>query len=153
MLVGVAVVQVSYRPRPAGASRKLPVGKVQSQMELRSGRIEKRIEVAIPLQISTILDPNATERTRTENVCSLGIRVLTDHAREMNERLMISSLKGDLKRLARVVYCQRLPDGHFAMGLQFQGSAVRWAGQSMPLGIILAAAFAYFFPPIGILET
>jgi len=117
-------------------------------MELRSGRIEKRIEVAIPLQISTILDPNATERTRTENVCSLGIRVLTDRAREMNERLMISSLKGDLKRLARVVYCQRLPDGHFAMGLQFQGSAVKWAGESMAPRIILAAVFAHFFPQL-----
>jgi hypothetical protein len=90
-------------------------------MLLRSGRLEKRIEVAIPLQISTIFDPDAAERTTTQNVCSLGIRVLADHGRELNERLMISSLKGDLKRLARVVYCQRLPDGHFSVGLQTPG--------------------------------
>jgi hypothetical protein len=115
-------------------------------MSLRSGRLEKRIEVAIPLQISTILDPDGTERTTTENVCSLGIRVLTDHARELNERLMISSLKGDLKRLARVVYCQRLPDGHFAVGLQFQGNAVKWARESTSPGAILAVILARFFP-------
>jgi hypothetical protein len=115
-------------------------------MPLRSGRVEKRIEVAIPLQISTILDPEAAERTTTENVCSLGLRVVTDHAHELNERLMISSLKGDLKRLARVVYCQRLPDGHFGMGLQFQGGAVKWAGESIPVGTIFAAVFASFLP-------
>jgi hypothetical protein len=115
-------------------------------MPLRSGRLEKRIEVAIPLQISTILDPDGTERTTTENVCSLGIRVLTDHARELNERLMISSLKGGLKRLARVVYCQRLPDGHFAVGLQFQGNAVRWARESTSPGALLAVILARFFP-------
>jgi hypothetical protein len=115
-------------------------------MPLRSGRLEKRIEAAIPLQVSTILDPDAAERTTTENVCSLGVRLLTDRARELNERLMISSLRGDLRRLARVVYCQRLSDGHFAVGLQFQGSAVKWGGEASSPGMILAAVLASFFP-------
>ena len=120
-------------------------------MPLRSGRLEKRIEVAIPLQISTILDPDAAERTTTENVCSLGMRVLSDHARELNERLMITSLKDNMRRLARVVYCQRLPDGHFAVGLQFQGSALKRDGESSP-GTILAAVLASFFPGFVIRE-
>jgi len=121
-------------------------------MPLRSGRLEKRIEVAIPLQISTILDPDAAERTTTENVCSLGMRVLTDHARELNERLMITSLKDNMRRLARVVYCQRLPDGHFAVGLQFQGGALNREGQSSSPGTILAAVLARFFPGFVIWE-
>ena len=131
---------------PPGASRRSPAGKVHSQMPLRSGRLEKRIEVAIPLHISTILDPNGADGTTTENVCSLGIRVVTDHAREQNDRLMISSLQGDLKRLARVVYCQKLPDGHFAVGLEFQGSGVKWARETKSPGAPLAAASASFFP-------
>jgi hypothetical protein len=44
----------------------------------------------------------------------------------MNERLMINSLMGDLRTVARVVYCQRLPDGFFAVGLQFQGDSINW---------------------------
>lgn len=108
--------------------------------------------MAIPLQISTILDPKRAERTTTENVCSLGIRVVTDHAREQNDRLMISSLKGDLKRLARVVYCQRLPDGHFAVGLEFQGSGVKWASETKSPGVLLAAALGSFFPRFVFLE-
>lgn len=95
-------------------------------MPVRSGRIEKRIRLAVPVQISSLLDPAATERTTTENVCSIGIRVLTKRARDLNERLIIGSLMGDLRTLARVVYCQRLPDGRFGVGLQFQRLTVDW---------------------------
>ena len=100
-------------------------------MPVRSGRLEKRIRLAVPLQISSVLDPAAAERTITENVCSLGMRVLCQRARELNERLMINTLTGDLRTLARVVYCQRLPDGHFAVGLQFHGISVDWPPDSM----------------------
>jgi len=102
--------------------------------------------VAIPLQISTILDPKGAEQITTENVCSLGIRAVTDHAREQNDRLMISSLKGDMKRLARVVYCQRLSDGHFAVGLEFQGGGVKWASEKKSPGALLATALGSIFP-------
>jgi hypothetical protein len=136
-----------FGPAQPGASGQSPVGKGISQMPLRSGRLEKRIEVAIPVQISTILDPpDVAERTTTENICSLGIRVLTERTRELDERLMISSLKGDLRRLARVVYCQRLPDGHFAVGLQFQGGSVKWAGEAASSASLLTAVLATFLP-------
>ena len=103
-------------------------------MPVRSGRLEKRIRLAVPVQISSLLDPGATERTTTENVCSLGIRILTQRARDLNERLMISSVIGDQRTLGRVVYCQRLPDGRFGVGLQFQGQTVNWPEGSMAGG-------------------
>ena len=95
-------------------------------MSVRSGRLERRIRLAVPVEISSLQDPNANERTTTENVCSLGIRVLTQQARDLNERLMIRSLAGDLRTPARVVYCQRLPNGRFGIGLEFQGAAINW---------------------------
>ena len=95
-------------------------------MRVRSGRLEKRIQLAVPVQISSVLAPAATERTTTENVCSLGIRILTQRPRDLNERLVVGSFMGDVPTIARVVYCQRLPDGRFAVGLQFQGAAVDW---------------------------
>lgn len=95
-------------------------------MAVRSGRLEKRIQLSLPVQISCLHDPSTMERTTTENVCSLGMRVLTQKAKELNERLMISSLVGDLRALARVVYCQRLPDGRFGIGIQFQGQSISW---------------------------
>jgi|HubBroStandDraft_2_1064218.scaffolds.fasta_scaffold129089_2 hypothetical protein len=111
--------------------RRRPARKVILQMPVRSGRLEKRIQLAVPVEITSLQYTSANERTTTENVCSLGIRVLTQHARELNERLMIRSLVGDLRTLARVVYCQRLPNGHFGVGLQFQGIAVNWSHDSL----------------------
>jgi|SRR5882724_1475005 len=95
-------------------------------MSVRSGRLEKRIRLAVPVEITSLQYPSANERVTTENVCSLGIRVLAEHARELNERLMISSSAADLRTLARVVYCQRLPNGRFGVGMEFQGTAVNW---------------------------
>jgi hypothetical protein len=103
-------------------------------MPVRSGRLEKRIRLAVAVQISSLLDPTATERTTTENVCSLGIRILSQRARDLNERLLVSSLKGDQRTLGRVVYCQRLPDGRFGVGLQFQGQTVSWSEGSIAGG-------------------
>ena len=99
-------------------------------MAVRCGRLEKRIPLSLPVQISSLYDHSKAERTTTENVCSLGMRVLTQKAKELNERLMISSLVGDLRALARVVYCQRLPDGRFGIGIQLQGRAVNWQASS-----------------------
>lgn len=81
--------------------------------------------MAVPVEIFSLQDPSATERTATENVCSLGARVLTHRSRQLNERLMIRSFSGELRTLARVVYCQRLSDGRFGVGIQFLGKVAR----------------------------
>jgi len=100
-------------------------------MPERSGRLEKRCRLAVPVEISSLQNRAATERATTENFCSLGIRILTQRARELNERLWVRSLDGDLRTLARVVYCQRLSDGRFGVGLQFQGQVVNWSKGSL----------------------
>jgi len=100
-------------------------------MPERSGRFEKRIRLVAAVEICSVQNPAATERTTTENFCSLGIRILTQRARELNERLWVRSLDEDLRTLARVVYCQRLPDGRFGVGLQFQEQVVNGSKRSM----------------------
>jgi hypothetical protein len=100
-------------------------------MPMRSGRLEKRTRLAIPVQISNLQDPTTGERTITENVCSLGLRVLLGRARELNERLLIKSIGGDPQILARVVYCERLSDGRFGVGLQFQHKGANWVKESL----------------------
>jgi hypothetical protein len=97
-------------------------------MAVRSGRIERRIRLAVPIQISSTLEPSATERTTTENVCSVGARVLSQKNRKLNESLVVATAAGDLKAPARVVYCERLPDGRYGIGLEFQGMTFHWTG-------------------------
>ncbi|SRR5216683_7314824 len=98
---------------------------------MRSGRLEKRTRLAVPLQISSLQDSTAIERTTTENVCSLGIRAVMGRPKELDERLFVKSLDGALQTLARVVYCQRLSDGRFGVGFQFQQKATNWLKKSL----------------------
>lgn len=100
-------------------------------MPLRSGRLERRVRVAVLMEIFSLQDPAGAEQTTTENVCSLGIRVLLQRSKKPQERLMIHSLLGDVQTPARVVYCQRLSDGRFAVGLEFQGATVKWPKESL----------------------
>ncbi|HWO27868.1 MAG TPA: hypothetical protein VNO32_03630 [Candidatus Acidoferrum sp.] len=64
----------------------------------------------------------------------MGIRVLVRHPRGMNERLLIKPAEGELLADARVVYCERLVDGRFALGLQFHGEVPSWLKKSMGYG-------------------
>jgi hypothetical protein len=84
------------------------------------------MRLAVPVETISLENPTASERTTTENVCSLGVRILTRQTMERNERVRIKSLNDDLRAPARVVYCQHLPDGRFGVGLQFQGTALKW---------------------------
>jgi hypothetical protein len=95
-------------------------------MSPHAGRIEKRIGLAIPLEVSKLWDPAGWDHAVTENVCSNGVRVLIRRAIEPNERLMLRLFEGDPQTQTRVVYCERLPDGRYGVGLQFQGVATNF---------------------------
>lgn len=105
-----------------------PKGKAISDMPLRSGRLEKRAQLAVPIRVSSLMEPDS-ERSTTENVCPSGLRIMTRKPRKLNERLFIQSLDGELRTMARVVYCQRLSDGRFGVGLEFQEVA-NWPKRS-----------------------
>lgn len=95
-------------------------------MRENSGRIEKRIVVSLPIEVASLQDPASSERTLTENVSPLGVRALLRRARDRNERVIVTSLASNEQAPARVVYCQRLSGGGFAVGLEFQGTFPEW---------------------------
>lgn len=78
------------------------------------------------MEISALQHPPSTERVSTENVSPLGVRVVTQRPLECDQRFIIHSLAGAQKTIGRVVYCQRLKDGQFAVGMQFLGKTVNW---------------------------
>ncbi len=95
-------------------------------MSPHMGRIEKRIRLTVPLEVSKLRDPSGVEQTITEDVSSSGVRVLTRRAMAPNERLMVRAFQRDLQTRARVVYCQRLPDGRYGVGLRFQKADINF---------------------------
>lgn len=93
-------------------------------MATGTGRVEKRIHVEMPMQISRAQSLGVSdliEKAITENVSASGVRILTRRAFRPQERLLLKPLVGgEMPKPARVVYCQALAGELFGVGLQFQ---------------------------------
>lgn len=93
-------------------------------MTTGTGRVEKRMHLKMPVQISRLQKPGHTDligEATTENVSSRGVRVLTRRALQPQEWLLVTPLVGsETPTRARVVYCQPHAGELFAVGLQFQ---------------------------------
>ena len=103
-------------------------------MRMQAGRMAPRIRMKVPVQLESLEKLGLAERTLTENVCPLGIRVVTKRPWQPGETLQITSPVGDLRAPARVIYCQPLRGDQFGVGLQFHGPQVRWAKEAGPTG-------------------
>src|SRR5258706_11373197 len=95
-------------------------------MATGQGRLEKRIRLAVQVQIVGSGRQEA-ERTTTENVCAHGVRVLARRPLQPMEQLLLIAAAGDQRTQASVIYCERLPDGLFAAGLQIHGKPLDWS--------------------------
>jgi hypothetical protein len=91
------------------------------------GRTEKRVPMAMAMNLASAEDQLVPEKVLTENVSPHGVRVVTKRRRYAGEQARLVPLTGESSGLpARVVYCQRLRDGLFCLGLEFQGRSVKW---------------------------
>lgn len=78
------------------------------------------------MEISTLQGPPGTENASTENVSSLGARVVSQQPHKQNDLVIIRSFSGQGPTEARVVYCHRLADGRFGIGMHFLREIVNW---------------------------
>ena len=82
--------------------------------------LEYRKEPRFPMQfliMSSVQDHHQEEWVSVENVSLHGVRVATARAWEPGSHVAVRSINGDLTNRARVVYCQRVSDKEFAVGL------------------------------------
>jgi len=89
-------------------------------------RRETRIPMEVGVQIAGHAALPGTETTFTENVSARGARVLSTRRWKINDRLTISTITGSFRSIARVAYCQLVPDAGFAVGLEFVEPSGRW---------------------------
>ncbi|HEV2617484.1 MAG TPA: PilZ domain-containing protein [Candidatus Acidoferrales bacterium] len=83
-----------------------------------AGRSEQRAQVAVTVRLIAQEDSSPWEMAHTENVSSRGARVVTMKVWQTGKSALVRSTEGQFEWIGRVVYCQRLPDGQFAVGLQ-----------------------------------
>jgi hypothetical protein len=89
-------------------------------------RVESRLPAKIVVDLSSLDVRTPAQEGVTENVSSRGARVVTNWAWQPNERLNVRSLLGNFRSRGRVVYCQSLGNGTFAIGLQLFAATGDW---------------------------
>src|SRR5271168_2901265 len=89
-------------------------------------RREARIPMEVGVQIAGHATVPGVEATFTENVSPRGARVLSARRWKQNDRLTIATLTGSFRALARVAYCQLVPQEGFAVGLEFLEPNGKW---------------------------
>jgi PilZ domain-containing protein len=93
-------------------------------------RVEKRIQMEIPVLIDGHRQVPGSESTFTENVSARGARVVSTRRWEQGEPLTFVSRTGEFRSSARVAYCQPLHGDGFAIGVEFLEPKGRWVVQS-----------------------
>ena len=89
-------------------------------------RIERRIQMEIPVFIDGHREAPGSESTFTENVSARGARVVSTRRWELGERLTFASRTGEFRSSARVAYCHPLQGDGFAVGVEFLEPKGRW---------------------------
>lgn len=93
-----------------------------------SGRRERRLAIMIVVNLATV-SPMRTEkheRTYTDNISTHGARVHCASAWQLGEEAEIVPVKGGTPVRGAVVYCQKLDEDRFFIGLRFQ-SHIPWS--------------------------
>jgi hypothetical protein len=96
-------------------------------MFLPTGRFEQRIAKTEVVELLHVDEsPIAKVEAITENVSPQGARVITDSTCARGELVRLDAPAEHLQLPARVVYCQRLEERKFAVGLQLDVRVENW---------------------------
>src|SRR5882757_2054422 len=95
-------------------------------------RSQKRTRATVALQIASAGQPFITELAFTENVSLHGVRVVTERAWKPGERVIVKSFHGSIQSVAKVIYCYRLAETRYAVGLELHSAVGTWADVLQP---------------------
>lgn len=90
------------------------------------GRKEARTPVRLLVHILSVRDPRLTELVAVENLSPRGARVTAQRSWELGSHVVIKSPSGVLGDRARVVYCQKVGEKRFTLGLDFITQTSDW---------------------------
>ena len=90
------------------------------------GRMEKRIPMAVPVDLVIAEEMLVAERVVTVNVSPHGARVVTKRRWRVEEQPWLASLTSYFRLQGSVVYCQPMANGDFCVGLKFRASFIDW---------------------------
>lgn len=94
-----------------------------------NGRKERRLPALVVVNLVPLEPMNAGkhERTYTDNISAHGARVRSTYAWQFGEEVEITPANGETPVLGEVVYCRRLDNDGFFVGLKVPESRIPWS--------------------------
>jgi hypothetical protein len=102
-------------------------GRLGETMPVPTGRFEKRIPRAVSVEIRPEDEGMPKEGTLTENVSLHGARVLMNREWRPGQHVLLISPKEGVWSRAQIVYCERVAQSRFAVGLELLEEVKLWA--------------------------
>jgi hypothetical protein len=96
-------------------------------MALPSGRCDKRIRKEVVVELVRPDAPEPKEAAVVQNVSARGVRIATEQVWRPGDNVLLISPESGFRTQARVVYCQRLENNRFAVGLELSTPLGEWA--------------------------
>jgi hypothetical protein len=96
-------------------------------MGMPSGRSDKRFTKQAVVELALPDASQFKEAAIAQNVSARGMRVATEQVWHAGNHVLLSSPEFGFRTRARVVYCQRLENNKFAVGLELLAPLGKWA--------------------------
>jgi len=90
------------------------------------GRSERRIPKRLAAELSRPDESVSREMTFTENVSARGVRLTTVRRWQPGTRVLVTFPENRVRSQGRIVYCERVEVGNFALGLELPWQVQRW---------------------------
>jgi len=95
-------------------------------MAMPTGRSDKRITKEVAVELARPDAPQLREMAIAQNVSARGMRVATEDIWLPGDPVLLSSPESGFRTQARVVYCKRMENNRFAVGLELLASLGEW---------------------------
>jgi len=89
--------------------------------------MEKRLPIAMVVNLAPAQDRNGTELTYTDNVSAHGACVVSNRPWQPGEIAEITPLLDQLAMRGKVVHCRKWGEDRYAIGLSFPQGGVVWS--------------------------
>jgi hypothetical protein len=91
-----------------------------------NGRFETRVFLRLAILMRSPSHRSASDLALTENVSPRGARIITKRFRKPGELCEIADLSSGFYVSARIVYCERLANRNYCIGLELEAPQQDW---------------------------
>ena len=93
------------------------------------GRMERRLPIVVVVRLAPA-EPAGTdreERTYTDNVSAHGAHIFSRHPWQSGDTVRVTPVNEESTACGKVVYCHKLADNRYDIGVTFQDRPVTWS--------------------------